>query len=125
MDFGTGVGYPNTFSTIKMFAGSPNTTECEKSRSCLRSSNRTLRHQFNPIPNKVVAGDGPHRAYLERKFPDTRFVGMVDAHGMAELMRQATVFVFPSRTDTFGLVMAEAMACRNRLLLIQCRDRLM
>ncbi len=60
---------------------------------------------------KVVVGDGPQRAELERRFPQARFVGAKSGAELASYYQQADVFVFPSRTDTFGLVLAEAMAC--------------
>ena len=61
--------------------------------------------------SKVVVGDGPQRKELERRFPDALFVGMKTGPELASYYQGADVFVFPSRTDTFGLVMAEAMAC--------------
>ncbi len=60
---------------------------------------------------KVVVGDGPARRELERRFPDAIFAGARTGKDLASYYRRADVFVFPSRTDTFGLVMAEAMAC--------------
>jgi glycosyltransferase involved in cell wall biosynthesis len=60
---------------------------------------------------KWVVGDGPARAALERQFPAARFFGMKTGADLAWHYQQADVFVFPSRTDTFGLVMLEAMAC--------------
>jgi glycosyltransferase involved in cell wall biosynthesis len=60
---------------------------------------------------KVVVGDGPQRAELERRFPDVVFVGFKQGVELAGFYQRADVFVFPSRTDTFGLVLAEAMAC--------------
>jgi glycosyltransferase involved in cell wall biosynthesis len=59
---------------------------------------------------KWVVGDGPARADLERRFPRATFFGMRTGESLAWHYRQADVFVFPSRTDTFGLVMLEAMA---------------
>ncbi len=59
---------------------------------------------------KWVVGDGPARAALERRFPGARFFGMKTGDDLAWYYRQADVFVFPSRTDTFGLVMLEAIA---------------
>lgn len=59
---------------------------------------------------KAVVGDGPARAELERRFPDVRFVGAKFGAELAAWHRSADVFVFPSRTDTFGLVMLEALA---------------
>ncbi len=60
---------------------------------------------------KWVAGDGPALASLRRRYPRTTFLGMKTHAELAEVYRQARVFVFPSRTDTFGLVLVEAMAC--------------
>jgi glycosyltransferase involved in cell wall biosynthesis len=59
---------------------------------------------------KVVVGDGPQRKELERRFPDAIFTGAKHGEELAAHFRSADVFVFPSRTDTFGLVMLEAMA---------------
>jgi glycosyltransferase involved in cell wall biosynthesis len=60
---------------------------------------------------KLVVGDGPERARLERQFPDTKFVGFRHGEDLARHVAASDVFVFPSRTDTFGLVLLEAMAC--------------
>jgi glycosyltransferase involved in cell wall biosynthesis len=60
---------------------------------------------------KVVVGDGPDRAQLEHRYPGARFVGYKFGEDLARCLSTADVFVFPSRTDTFGLVMLEAMAC--------------
>ena len=61
--------------------------------------------------SKVVVGDGPQRAELEKRFPDAVFTGFKTGRELASYYQRADVFVFPSRTDTFGLVLAEAMAC--------------
>lgn len=61
--------------------------------------------------SKLVIGDGPDRARLQRAYPDARFTGFLYGEQLARHMAAADVFVFPSRTDTFGLVMLEAMAC--------------
>jgi glycosyltransferase involved in cell wall biosynthesis len=60
---------------------------------------------------KVVAGIGPALDTLKMRFPEVRFVGVLDPHALCRLYSAADVFVFPSRTDTFGLVMLEALAC--------------
>ncbi len=60
---------------------------------------------------KVVVGDGPSRKSLEKKYPDVEFLGYKYGEELAECYAKADVFVFPSKTDTFGLVMLEAMAC--------------
>ncbi|MEY5033206.1 MAG: hypothetical protein RL354_2237 [Planctomycetota bacterium] len=61
--------------------------------------------------SKVVVGDGPARARLERSHPHVRFVGYKFGDELAAHYAAADVFVFPSRTDTFGVVMLEANAC--------------
>ncbi|NQX93334.1 MAG: glycosyltransferase family 1 protein [Erythrobacter sp.] len=60
---------------------------------------------------KVVVGDGPARAALEAKFPEAIFLGKRSGRELAGCYAGADVFVFPSKTDTFGLVMIEALAC--------------
>ncbi|MXO91380.1 glycosyltransferase [Altererythrobacter aquaemixtae] len=66
----------------------------------------------NPYPgSKVVVGDGPARAALEAAFPDAHFLGRKTGRDLAGCYAGADVFVFPSKTDTFGLVMIEALAC--------------
>jgi len=60
---------------------------------------------------KLVVGDGPQRKELERRYPDAVFVGAKIGTELASYFQRADVFVFPSRTDTFGLVLLEAMAC--------------
>ena len=60
---------------------------------------------------KVVVGDGPARASLERKYPDARFLGSLSGLPLVEAYSGSDVFVFPSHTDTFGLVLLEALAC--------------
>lgn len=59
---------------------------------------------------KVVVGDGPARAALARQFPETVFLGSRQGEDLARIYAAADVFVFPSRTDTFGLVLLEALA---------------
>ncbi len=60
--------------------------------------------------SKVVVGDGPQRAALQRRFPAVHFAGWRKGEALARAYAGADVFVFPSRTDTFGLVLLEAMA---------------
>jgi glycosyltransferase involved in cell wall biosynthesis len=60
---------------------------------------------------KWVAGDGPERHRLQKQYPNVRWFGVLDGASLASLYRTADVFVFTSITDTFGLVMLEAMAC--------------
>ncbi|RCS59503.1 glycosyltransferase family 4 protein [Parvibium lacunae] len=61
--------------------------------------------------SKWVAGEGPALANIRQKYPDVHFTGVLKQPDLADLYRSADVFVFPSRTDTFGLVLLEAMAC--------------
>ena len=60
---------------------------------------------------KVVVGDGPYRQTLQRKFPRVKFVGCKTGPELAAWYRNASVFVFPSMTDTFGIVVIEALFC--------------
>ena len=59
---------------------------------------------------KVVVGDGPARAGLEGKYPDARFLGTLVGEELARVYASSDVFVFPSLTDTFGIVLIEALA---------------
>lgn len=59
---------------------------------------------------KLIVGDGPARGALARKYPQAVFVGARQGEELAEAYAAADVFVFPSRTDTFGLVLLEALA---------------
>lgn len=61
--------------------------------------------------SKVIVGDGPARAQLQQRYPETHFCGLQTSRNLAALYASADVFVFPSRTDTFGMVLLEAMAC--------------
>lgn len=60
---------------------------------------------------KIVVGDGPERARLEREHPDAVFTGYLHGEDLVNAYRSADVLVFPSKTDTFGNVMTEALAC--------------
>jgi glycosyltransferase involved in cell wall biosynthesis len=59
---------------------------------------------------KVVVGNGPARAELTSRFPDAVFLGEKSGDELAAIYAAADVFVFPSRTDTFGLVLLEALS---------------
>jgi len=61
--------------------------------------------------SKWVAGAGPALAGIRTRYPNVNFLGVLDQQQLAEVYASADVFVFPSRTDTFGLVLLEAMAC--------------
>ena len=64
-----------------------------------------------PGATKIIVGDGPYRAELEQRYPDIIFAGVKSGRSLAQYYAQADVFVFPSRTDTFGVVNIEALAC--------------
>jgi glycosyltransferase involved in cell wall biosynthesis len=61
--------------------------------------------------SKIVIGGGPALEELKRRYPDALFMGYRYGTELAGLLAAADVFVFPSRTDTFGLVLLEALAC--------------
>lgn len=60
---------------------------------------------------KIVIGDGPQINELVKKYPQVKFVGKVYHENLVKFYQDADVFVFPSKTDTYGLVMLEALAC--------------
>ncbi|MEN9932847.1 MAG: hypothetical protein RIS17_1420 [Pseudomonadota bacterium] len=60
--------------------------------------------------DKVVVGDGPALDQLQRRFPNAHFLGALHGPALASAYAGADVLAFPSRTDTFGLVMVEALA---------------
>lgn len=64
------------------------------------------------IPHKkVVVGDGPQRPSLMRAYPEAVFPGVKEGPALADWYRRADVVVFPSQSDTFGIVLIEALAC--------------
>jgi len=60
---------------------------------------------------KIVVGDGPALGKLKTAYPDVHFLGPLFGQDLAKAYASADVFVFPSVTDTFGLVLIEALAC--------------
>ena len=64
-----------------------------------------------PGATKIIVGDGPYRKELEAKYPDVIFTGIKTGNSLSEFYANADVFVFPSKSDTFGVVMIESMAC--------------
>ena len=61
--------------------------------------------------DKIIVGDGPQKAALERAYPQAQWLGYRKGQALVDEYAKADAFVFPSRTDTFGLVMLEANAC--------------
>jgi len=60
--------------------------------------------------HKWIVGEGPHLAYLQKKYPAAKYWDCLRGEALATVYAQADVFAFPSRTDTFGMVMIEALA---------------
>lgn len=60
---------------------------------------------------KVIVGDGPYKKKLQKKYPKIKFVGYQFGEALAQCYQSADVFVFPSKVDTFGIVILESMAC--------------
>ena len=75
-----------------------------------REEHRSISHA-RPCPGPSGGGRWSGSPRIERRFTNARFLGTKTGEDLAWHFRQADVFVFPSRTDTFGLVMLEAMAC--------------
>lgn len=61
--------------------------------------------------SKVIVGTGPDLEFLSKRHPDAQFVGKKTGTELSDHYRSADIFVFPSKTDTFGMVLIEAMAC--------------
>lgn len=61
--------------------------------------------------SKWVVGAGPALKQIQARYPDVNYLGVLSQHELAQVYASADVFVFPSKTDTFGLVLLEAMAC--------------
>jgi glycosyltransferase involved in cell wall biosynthesis len=74
-----------------------------------------------PNSRKIMVGDGPMRAEYEKRFPDVEFVGFKTGKDLAQYYANADVFVFPSRWETFGIVMIEAMSCGTPVAAYLCQ----
>ena len=73
-----------------------------------------------PGYRKIMVGDGPMLDSYRSQYPSVEFVGYKTGHELADYYRQASVFVFPSRWETFGIVMIEAMACGTPVAAYPC-----
>jgi glycosyltransferase involved in cell wall biosynthesis len=93
-----------------LFAGLPGPIQLYVGRIAVEKNIEAFLSSRHP-GSKVIVGDGPARATLERAYPDAHFQGPLTGSALAGAYAGADVFVFPSRTDTFGLVMIEALAC--------------
>lgn len=67
--------------------------------------------ELNLPGSKWVVGTGPALDRIRERFPRVNYLGLLDREDLARVYAAADVFVFPSKTDTFGLVLLEAMAC--------------
>jgi glycosyltransferase involved in cell wall biosynthesis len=74
-----------------------------------------------PNCKKIMVGDGPMRKEYEARYPDVQFVGFKTGRELATYYANADVFVFPSRWETFGIVMIEAMACGTPVAAYPCQ----
>ncbi|HSG33419.1 MAG TPA: glycosyltransferase family 1 protein, partial [Sphingomonadaceae bacterium] len=103
-DFGPGIEPPDIYwrlpRPIQLYVGR---VSVEKNIAAFLRSNHP--------GTKVVVGDGPALGRLKNEFPEAHFLGRQSGPELAACYAGADVFVFPSRTDTFGLVMIEALAC--------------
>jgi glycosyltransferase involved in cell wall biosynthesis len=71
-------------------------------------------------PRKLVVGDGPYLSELKSKYPDVEFLGKLTGKALVDVYNKAKCFVFPSREDTFGIVMLEAIACGTPVASYPC-----
>jgi glycosyltransferase involved in cell wall biosynthesis len=94
----------------ELFAGLPRPIQLYVGRVAIEKNIEAFLATDHP-GSKVVVGDGPARAAMEARFPEAHFMGPLTGRTLAGAYVGADVFVFPSRTDTFGLVMIEALAC--------------
>lgn len=65
---------------------------------------------------KIIVGDGPYLNELKRKYPEVEFIGKKEGRDLAYWFANAEAFVFPSKSDTFGIVLLEAIACGTPVL---------
>ena len=73
-----------------------------------------------PNATKIMVGDGPMLETYKKQYPDVIFTGFKTGKDLAEYYANADVFVFPSRWETFGIVMIEAMACGTPVAAFPC-----
>jgi glycosyltransferase involved in cell wall biosynthesis len=77
-----------------------------------------------PGAHKIMVGDGPMLEEYKAEYPNVEFVGAKRGQELGDYYRMADVFVFPSRWETFGLVMIEAMACGTPVAAYPCQGPL-
>jgi glycosyltransferase involved in cell wall biosynthesis len=74
-----------------------------------------------PNAHKIMVGDGPMKTHYEKQYRNVEFVGFKTGKELASYYQQADVFVFPSRWETFGIVMIESMACGTPVAAYPCQ----
>ena len=74
-----------------------------------------------PGAHKIMVGGGPMLEKYKKQYPNVEFVGFKTGHDLAHYYQMADVFVFPSRWETFGIVMIEAMACGTPVAAYPCQ----
>ena len=99
-----------TEAPLDLFLGLPRPIQLYVGRVAVEKNIEAFLRNGHP-GSKVVVGDGPALARLRADFPEAHFLGQHTGQALAACYAGADVFVFPSRTDTFGLVMIEALAC--------------
>jgi glycosyltransferase involved in cell wall biosynthesis len=99
----------NTFKNLDVLLGLPRPIFLTVGRLAVEKNVEAFLKLDLP-GTKLVVGDGPARNALAKKYPDAVFAGAQQGEALAELYAAADVFVFPSLTDTFGLVLLEALA---------------
>ena len=77
-----------------------------------------------PNAKKIMVGDGPMLEEYQAKYPNVEFAGAKRGQELGDYYRMADVFVFPSRWETFGIVMIEAMACGTPVAAYPCQGPL-
>lgn len=102
--FGPGIEPPDLYWTL------PRPIQLYVGRVAVEKNIEAFLRTSHP-GSKVVVGDGPALSRLKKEFPQAHFLGRQSGSGLASCYAGADVFVFPSRTDTFGLVIIEALAC--------------
>jgi glycosyltransferase involved in cell wall biosynthesis len=100
----------------KLFKPVKRSSDTELTLLCVSrvSAEKNLEDFFNldfPSATKIMVGDGPKLEEYKEKYTGVEFVGFKTGKDLAKYFQKADVFVFPSRWDTFGLVMVEAMSC--------------
>jgi glycosyltransferase involved in cell wall biosynthesis len=90
------------------------------------SKEKNLEDFFNLeyVGIKIMVGDGPMLEEYKAQYPSVEFVGAKRGKELAKYFAMADVFVFPSRWETFGLVMIEAMACGTPVAAYPCQGPL-